>query len=106
MKQWLFVVRPVRPEMLTSGLTSEELDSVRKHFGYWQELTTQEVALVVGRTQTTGPETMGIAIFRAETEAEAQTIASNDPAVIDGVFDMQLLPYAVAILGNPDPFRV
>jgi len=105
MKQWLFVVRPTRADMLTSGPSDAEASSVGKHFAYWQRLVADEVALVVGRTQTTGPDTMGLAIFRAETEEEASKIAAEDPAVIDGVFSMSLHPYFVAILGSPEPFR-
>jgi uncharacterized protein YciI len=48
---------------------------------------------------------MGLAIFRAEDEAAAKTIAEADPAVLDGVFTMRLHPYAIALLGDPAAFR-
>lgn len=103
--QWLFTVKINRAGMLKNGPTQEEAESVGRHFSYWQNLVEKEVALVVGRTQTTDPLTIGIAIFRTETEGEARQIAEADPAVIDGVFRMELRPYKVALLGNPEPFR-
>jgi uncharacterized protein YciI len=78
---------------------------VGRHFAYWGQLCKEGTALVVGRTQTTGPETMGIAIFRATDAAAARKIAEADPAVVDGVFKMELQPYFVALLGDPEPFR-
>ena len=102
--QWLFVVRLTRPDMLTSGPTESEMQSVGNHFAYWKSLTQKGVALVVGRTQTTGADTMGLAIFQAADEAAALEIAALDPAVVDGVFSSNVYPYYVALLGDPTPF--
>lgn len=103
--QWLFIVQPTRQEMLTSGPTQAEGEAVGRHFAYWKALTDDGTALVVGRTQTAGPDTMGIAIFRAPDEAAALAICEADPAVVAGVFTMRLHPYFVALLGDPEPFR-
>ena len=105
MSQWLFVSKLVRAEMLISGPTAEESAAVGLHFSYWKLLTEEGKALVVGRTQTTDPDTMGLAIFLAEDEFEALRIGEDDPAVKAGVFRMQIFPYYVALLGEPDPFR-
>jgi len=105
MKQWLLVVRLTRPDMLTSGPTENEMNSVGRHFAYWQDLTEKGSALVVGRTQTTDPDTMGLAIFLSESEETASEIANQDPAVMDGVFTAKVFPYFVALLGDPEPFR-
>ncbi len=103
--QWLLVLTPGRPDLLTSGPTEAEIAAVGRHFAYWQGLVEAGVALVVGRTQTTGPDTLGLAIFRAETEAEAQEIAKIDPGIVAGVFHFRVMPYQVALLGDPSPFR-
>ena len=105
MMQWLFTIKVNRSAMLKDGPTPAEAEAVGRHFAYWQQLAEREVALVVGRTQTTDPLTVGLAIFRTETEGEARQIAEADPAVISGVFRMELRPYKVAILGNPAPFQ-
>jgi uncharacterized protein YciI len=91
--------------MLVSGPSADELEAIRGHFSYWQNEVELGRALIVGRTQTTHPDTMGLAIFRAESEADAQRIAATDPAVVAGVFQMQLHPYHIALLGEPAPFR-
>ena len=103
--QWLFVVTPSRPEMLTEGPTSDEGAAVGRHFEYWRGLVENGQGLMVGRTQTSSPDTMGLAVFRSDTEAEARKIAEEDPAVQAGVFLMRLYPYHVALLGEPGPFR-
>jgi uncharacterized protein YciI len=105
MNQWLFVVIPTRPEMLSAGLTPEERSSVGRHLAYWEALVADGTAFLVGRTQTKTPDTMGLAIFHAADEAAAKTIAEADPAVQDGVFSMRLHPYAIALLGDPTDFR-
>ncbi len=97
-------VKPYRSDMLSAGPTDAEMESVGRHFAYWVQLAAEGVAFAVGRTQTTDPDTMGIAIFQAETEEVAQQIVAADPAVGDGVFKMELRPYFLAILGDPAPF--
>ena len=103
--QWLLILRPVRAEMLTNGPTPEEVRMITEHFSYWQRLVQEGVAFLVGRTQTTDPGTIGLAIFRAEDEEAAALIAQHDPAVAGGVFSFEVRPYAIALLGEPDSFR-
>jgi len=91
--------------MLTAGPTQAEGEAVGKHFEYWGGLVQNGTALVVGRTQTTGPETIGLAIYRTPDEESAREVADADPAVAAGVFTMRLYPYHVALLGDPEPFR-
>jgi uncharacterized protein YciI len=54
--------------------------------------------VLVGRTQTTGPEAFGIAIFEATDEAEAQAIAAADPAVAEGLMRFELYPFKIALM--------
>lgn len=103
--QWLMILRLKRPEMLTGGPTEDEMSHVGAHFMYWKDLTERGIALLVGRTQTTDPETMGLAVFQSSDEASARAIAEADPAVVNGVFAMELRPYFIALLGEPEPFR-
>ena len=91
--------------MLSSGPPEAELGSVGRHFQYWKGLVERGTALSVGRTQTSTPDTMGLAVFMAEDEAEASLICEADPAVMDGVFTMRLFPYFIALLGDPAPFQ-
>lgn len=104
MKQWLFFITPTRVEIL-SRLTLEEAALIGAHFAYWQKLVQNRQALMVGRMQTTTPDTMGLAVFLAEDQASAQAIGEADPAVAGGVFSMRVHPYQIALLGDPEPFR-
>jgi len=60
--------------------------------------------LMVGRTQTTTPDTMGLAVFLAEDEAAARALMQSDPAILEGVMRGELFPYKIAF-GNADGFR-
>lgn len=91
--------------MLLGEMTGDERRLIGEHFAYWKDLTAAGIVLLVGRTQTSGPETLGLAVFKSESEDEAKAIAENDPAVSGGVFVHRLDPYFVALLGDPTDFR-
>lgn len=103
-QQWLYLVRPTRPEMLVSGLTAEEQATIGRHAAYCDDLGKAGVMLMVGRTQTTTPDTLGISVFVAADEAEARRIMENDPAVKEGVMKAELYPYRIAF-GNAEAFK-
>ena len=105
MKQWLYVLRPNRPEMLVSGPTASEAATVGRHAAHCDALGKQGVMLMVGRTQTSTPGTIGLAVFVAEDEAAARAIMQSDPAIMEGVMAGELFPYKIAF-GNADAFRI
>ena len=98
MRQWIYVLKVTRLEMLTEGPTPEEEEVVSRHFAYLSDLTEKNVVILVGRTQTADESTFGIAVFEAEDEVAARTIMENDPAVKNGVMVATLYPYKVALL--------
>ena len=100
MQEFLYVLTLVRKDMLRSGPTAVEQAVVAEHFAYLQDLTAKDVIILVGRTQTTDEHTMGLAIFRAESEEAALRIMSADPAVKNGVMTATLYPFKVALQGN------
>lgn len=59
---------------------------------------------MVGRTQTSGPETIGLAVFVAENEDAARAIMASDPAIKEGVMSGELFPYKIAF-GNAEGFK-
>lgn len=97
-EQFIYVLRLTRPALLTEGPTAEEQAILGRHFAHLEALTQQGVMILVGRTQTTGPETMGIAIFEAADEAAARAIMLADPAVREGVMSAELYPYRIALM--------
>jgi uncharacterized protein YciI len=82
--------------MVTRGATDEEASILSEHFKYLESLTRQGVVLVFGRTQNNDESTFGITIFRAETQAAANSIMVNDPAVKKGIMRAEVFPYKVA----------
>ncbi len=99
-RQFIYIVRPTRLQMLTEGPTSEEGAVVKRHLEYLERLAEAGVVLLAGRTQTADEKTFGLVVFRAESEEAARRIVDGDPAVAHGVMRAELYPYRVAVLGK------
>ena len=99
MAEFIYVLRPVRADMLETGLTGREGAALADHFAYLQALATRGVVRLAGRTVTTGPETFGIVVFEAADEAAAHSVVRNDPAVRDGIMAAEVWPFRVALVG-------
>lgn len=98
MKQWIYLLKPSRLEMVTEAPTPEEIETVSRHFAYLKDLTEKGVMILMGRTQNNDENTLGIAIFEAEDESAARMIMENDPAVRAGVMRAVLYPYQIALM--------
>ena len=96
--QYLYKIQPARPAMLAEGPTPEEQEIVSQHFSYLQDLVTQGVVILAGRTLNTDSTSFGIIIFRAQSEEEARAVVGNDPAVRQGVMRAELFPYRIALM--------
>ena len=98
MKQWIYLLKPSRLEMVTESATPEESETVSRHFAYLKDLTEKGVTILMGRTQNNDENTLGIVIFEAEDESAARNIMESDPAVMAGVMRAELFPYRVALM--------
>ena len=94
---YLYRIQPTRHEMLTTGTTPEEEEIIGEHFTYLKRLTTEGVAILVGRTLTTDQDSMGIVIFKARSDEEARALMNEDPAVSKGVMSAKLFPFRIAL---------
>jgi uncharacterized protein len=94
---YLYRIQPTRLEMLTSGATPQEKEIIAEHFTYLKRLTTEGVAVLVGRTLTTDRDTMGITIFKAQSDEEARAVMNGDPAVSKGVMSAKLFPFRIVL---------
>ncbi len=99
MQEFLYRLQLVRGDMLSTGPTEAEQAVVAEHSAYLQGLNAQGVIILVGRTLTTDENTMGLTIFRAESEDAARQIMNGDPAVKKGVMSATLYPFKVALQG-------
>ena len=102
MNYFLYRIQPTRPEMLRDGLTGHEAEVVGRHFRYLEQLVSEGVVVLAGRTLNTDESAFGIVIFRAPSQAEARELMQNDPAVIGGVMRAELFPYRIALLAAGD----
>lgn len=100
MREYLYSLRLVRGDMLQTGPTAAEQTVVAEHFGYLQDLTAKGRIILVGRTLTADENTMGLAVFRAESEDEARRIMNEDPAVKKRIMTGALYPFKVVLLGK------
>lgn len=105
MQEYLYRIVATRPAMLTEGPTPTEADIMSRHFSYLQELLARGTLILAGRTLNTDETTMGIAVFKAESEEAAREIMNNDPAVKEGVMHATLFPYRVALISEANVNR-
>lgn len=96
-RQFLYRIQPTRHEMLTEGTTPEEREIIGEHFAYLQHLTNEGIAILVGRTLNTDKDSMGIVIFKANSEEEALALMNDDPVVSKGVMQAKLFPFRIAL---------
>jgi len=100
MTLWLDTLHPTRFQMLTVGPTEGEQKIVGAHFAYWKDLAAKGTALLVGRTQDAGAQTVGIAVFEAVDEDAATALCQADPTVLEGVMTSTVQPYRIALLAE------
>jgi len=100
MQEFLYRLQLLRGDMLRTGPTDSEQAVVAEHFAYLQNLNAQGVIILVGRTLTTDENTMGLTVFRAESEDAARQIMNSDPAVKKRVMTATLYPFKVVLQGN------
>lgn len=100
LREYLYVLRARRLEMLTEGPTPEEADVVGRHLAHLTRLAEEGDLILAGRTLDDGASTIGIAVLRAASDEDAARIMASDPAVAEGVMDATLQPFRVAVRGR------
>jgi uncharacterized protein YciI len=100
MPEFLYKLQLVRKDMLRTGPTVAEQAVTAEHFAYLKELNANGVVIFVGRTLTTDENTMGLAVFRAESEESAREIMNDDPAVKKNLMNATLYPFRVVLQGK------
>jgi len=95
-QHFLYHIQAVRPEQVQAP-TQWEQEKTTEHFYYLKDQTEKGVFGIVGRTQNEDYSTFGWGIMRTTSEQEAWKIAENDPAVIQRVMRLDVLPFGVAM---------
>jgi uncharacterized protein YciI len=70
------------------------------HSHYWQEQLRQGRAILAGGMDGDYWDNVALIIFEAPSQAEAESIVANDPAVKAYVFQAQVRPFDVHFLTN------
>ncbi|MBT7371691.1 MAG: hypothetical protein HN816_13650, partial [Gammaproteobacteria bacterium] len=92
MEQFIYVLRPVRLEMLTEGPTATESEAVSAHVAYLEENAAAGTVLLAGRSQTADEDTFGIVILKAASLEAAAEFMANDPAIKGDAMSARLFP--------------
>jgi len=93
---WLVLLRPVRPE-LPETPTEEEARIVSDHFAYLQRMCADGKLVLAGPSHVALGDTVGIAVYDVEDEAEVRAILAGDPAIVNGVMTGELRPLRISI---------
>ena len=93
---WLVVLRPVRAEMPFEP-TDDESRAVSEHFAYLQRLRDAGKLVLAGPSPVGPGDTIGIAVYDVEDEAEVRAIMEADPALTSGVMTAELRPFRLSI---------
>jgi uncharacterized protein YciI len=94
-QHYFYLIQAVRPAMVKDSTVWED-QVVSDHFMYLKAQTEKDIFCLVGRTQNDDYSTMGIGVLRADSEAQAWQIAEQDPAVIQRVMRLDVLPFGIA----------
>jgi uncharacterized protein YciI len=94
-QHFVYKLRPPRPTF-PADMTDGEAAIMRQHFAYWKPL--EERGIVVALGPVLDPAgTWGLGIVAAESDADIQALAADDPAVKSGMSTFEVWPMA-------DPF--
>ena len=97
MPTYIYKIQPVRPEMLSDGMTDDEARITGEHFAYLQRLLDEGVLILAGRTLNTDYSAFGIAIFEARDDAHMRQLTMADPGVAQKLFRAEWHPFRIAL---------
>lgn len=97
--QWLGILTLTEKYKDEKNWAKTDETIVGEHFQRLVKLKAEGVVILAGRTQleTSDPGMMGLVIFYAKDEKEAQQFMQDDPAVKNKIMLAKVVPYAVAI---------
>ncbi len=96
MNHYLIMYVPPRTDFANNA-TPEESGVIERHFEYLKLKLAEGTLILAGRTDDAR---FGIAVIQAKNEDAARETMDNDPAVKEGVFSSELLPFRLALGGE------
>ena len=95
-RHYLIMYKPPRTTFVDDA-TKQESAVIGRHFEYLRTLHEAGQLELAGRVDD---GRVGIFVFKADSDDEAQSIMENDPAVSEGVFSGELLPFRLALMAG------
>jgi uncharacterized protein YciI len=79
--------------------TAEDHQTISRHAQFLDELGEKGTLLFAGRTQFEPghPKLFGIAVVKAASFEEAQSLLAPDPAVTGGIQSAEIMPFSIGI---------
>lgn len=96
--EWLCVIRPTRIAMLTEGMAEEEAQHMSNHYERLRAATEAGTVVLAGPSLLTDDRNVGVIVFRADSQEDAQRFVDADPAVAHGVMTAELHPFRISLL--------
>jgi uncharacterized protein YciI len=96
-QQFITILKPTRPEMITIGPTKFEEKTVTAHYEYLEECVEKGIVILAGRTLNKDEKTFGIVIFKAGDIESARQFAANDPVISNDVMRAEVFPFRIAL---------
>ncbi len=82
------------PVIRQDGFSAEDQKIMSKHFEYLKSYMEAGKLLLAGPCED---RAFGIAIFYAESDAEARAFMNNDPAIRDGLMTAEVHPFRLSL---------
>ena len=95
MKQYIYLVRPVRRGFAIDNITEHEARVMQEHSTYLETLMQRGQLILCGPCMDAA---FGVAIFEAASDEEAREIVEADPAVRSAIMASELHPYRVSLM--------
>jgi uncharacterized protein len=97
--QWLGILTLAEKYKEEKNWTKEDEAITGEHFQRLVKLKNEGVVILAGRTmlELKDPGMMGLVIFYAKDEKEAQQFMQDDPAVKNKIMLAKVVPYSVAV---------
>lgn len=96
LQEWLYILRPNRPQMLTEPTYAEQIH-VREHYAYQKHLLANNILVHTGRTRNDDAGMLLLVVLKASSASAAQEHMQADPLVKNGLMEATLYPYWVAL---------
>jgi uncharacterized protein len=102
-KYYSVLLKLQKPYTTSAAWSQEAINTVQRHFIYYQEMETSGQVLFGGRAdyKEDNPDMFGIIVLKCSSKDEAEKIMKNDPAIVANIMHGTVHPFVIAY-GNKE----